>query len=309
MRKQTNKERREETLEQVGILLEQNDTDALLLTSTQMMCQIIEKFVGRICNDIQYTNFSVDIIMRCVAQKTYETLLAIVELAKLDKGYSAMPLLRPMCEELIFISFIKTPAENLMIQYMQDKVILEILQGFKAQNEFFPRAAQLLSLEDYSQPEPERRTMDELESRILDQKNKLKELGKKIGWGNRPAPTVKYMAEATNNLMVYDFFYHASSSAVHASLHHLGRMVWGNPSTGVFSITNKHFKQYYHRFVLTYGSWLASQVVSIVQAQFPDDWPKEEKDSWSILLALFIVPAIHHQAPKIITKEELRWSK
>ena len=84
-------------------------------------------------------------------------------------------------------------------------------------------------------------------------------------------------------------------------------MIWGNPKTGAFSITNENFRQYYHRFVLIYGSWLASLVITTVGTQFPDDWPEEEEDSWSILLALFIGPAIYHQAPKIITKEELRW--
>jgi hypothetical protein len=83
----------------------------------------------------------------------------------------------------------------------------------------------------------------------------------------------------------------------------------GDPKTGIFSVTNKNFEQYYGRFVLIYASWLASKAMMITRNEFPTEWPEEEEDSFSILLALFVKPAIYHRAPKVVTKEELwRWS-
>jgi hypothetical protein len=48
--------------------------------------------------------------------------------------------------------------------------------------------------------------------------------------------------------------------------------------------------------------------MTTVISQFPDEWPEEDEDSFGILLALFVKPAIYHRAPKIVTKEELRGS-
>jgi hypothetical protein len=150
--------------------------------------------------------------------------------------------------------------------------------------------------------------MEKLDLEISALKKRLRELGKKVGWGNSPQPSAKYMAEKANEVSVYDFFYHASSSAVHASLHHLLRMVWGSSESGIYSISNQNFEQYYSRFVLVYGSWLASEVMIEASKQFPGEWPEEEEGSFSMLLALFVKPAVYQKAPKIVTDEELRWS-
>jgi hypothetical protein len=39
------------------------------------------------------------------------------------------------------------------------------------------------------------------------------------------------MAEAADLVPVYEFFYFLSSKAVHANLHEIARMVWGNEHT------------------------------------------------------------------------------
>ena len=80
----------------------------------------------------------------------------------------------------------------------------------------------------------------------------------------------------------------------------------GDPKTGIFSVTNKNFEQYYSRFVLIYASWLASKAMMITRNEFPTEWPEEEEDSFSILLALFVKPAVYHRAPCSV--ENLRGS-
>jgi hypothetical protein len=145
---------------------------------------------------------------------------------------------------------------------------------------------------------------------IKEQKHKLKELGKTLGWvqraKDRPLPSVRYMAKITDSLDVYDFFYHAASSAVHANLHNLFRMVWGNRETGLHTITNRNFDTYYRKFALVFGSRIAVQVMLEVIEQFPNEWPKEEDDAYNIWLAFLIEPAVRYCFPPIVTDQELR---
>jgi Family of unknown function (DUF5677) len=199
-------EKREETLIAVTKLLEEEDTDTLLFEATQMLSQIFCKFVDRIGTDVNCTHFSVDLVSRCIAAKAHETLAAIIQLVSNEKSYSAMTLLRPMCEELIFLRYLKAIPKEDAEEYLYRRGDLEILQGLKAQQEFFPRAAQMFAFDDI--PEFEFRSeVEELDSQISTQKKRLKELGKKVGWGNSPKPSAKYMAEETDNVPVYDFFY------------------------------------------------------------------------------------------------------
>jgi hypothetical protein len=62
----------------------------------------------------------------------------------------------------------------------------------------------MLSFDDVPEDDPDSISINKLSSRISSKKQP-KELGKKIGWGDRPIPSAKYMAEATNNVPVYDF--------------------------------------------------------------------------------------------------------
>ena len=201
-----NWKRREETLEKVSGLLEEGNTDALLFEAAQMLSQIFDKFTSRIGNNVEYTHFSVDLIVRCIAVKAYESLSAIIELVSSGKSYSARALLRPMCEEFIFLSFMKSIPEEGAEEYLYLKGDFEILQGLKAQHEFFPRVAQMFSFDAAPEDDPDSISINKLNSRISSKKKQLKELGKKLGWGDRPIPSAKYMAEATNNVPVYDFF-------------------------------------------------------------------------------------------------------
>jgi hypothetical protein len=109
-----------------------------------MMSQIFSKFVDRIGTDIKYTHVSVDLVSRCIAIKAHETLAAIIKLVSGEKSYSAMTLLRPMCEELIFIRYLKAIPNEDAEEYLYRRSDLEILQGLKAQQEFSPEQPKCL---------------------------------------------------------------------------------------------------------------------------------------------------------------------
>ena len=113
------------------------------------------------------------------------------------------------------------------------------------------------------------------------------------------------MADQTGTTDEYDFFFRGCSRAVHSNLHHLFRMVWGKGDH--FSITNRHFAQYYRRFSLIYGVWLLMHVIDAVVEELPEFWDHVDREAYSIWLAFAIVPAAEQEAPAIVTKDELSW--
>jgi hypothetical protein len=217
-----------------------------------------------------------------------------------------MPLLRPLCEEYLLAKYLCKLERPIADEIIREKTILDILKGIQAQSNFFPEAARIFQFAEFEISPDHENKIRELKDKIATQQRKLRNLGTSIGWGSRDFPSVRYMADETQNGYIYDFFYHASSSAVHASLHHLGRMVWGNTT---FSVSNKNFSQYYGRFALTYGSWLACLTMTTAISYFPNHLPKDLEDSFSILFAFCVKPPVVQKAPQIVTHYELHWNE
>ena len=292
-------------------LLNEGDRDVYMLSSARGSLETIEKFVDHICDRVEFKgvdDVSTSLILRCIAKKTQESLSTIVELAEGEQSYYAMALLRPMCEELIFAKFLKSLPRAEADKYVQNKALLDIFEGLQAQKSFFDETHEKYPLEESWRGEPHPLELLNLSEKIAKQKKLLKNLGARHSYGRRrSSPSVKQMAERTDSLAVYEFFYHATSSAVHANLHHLIRMVWGNPSQGIVSITNKNFNSYYRAFVLTYGFWLAAKVIEEVKKEFADQWPEEETHIYHTWLSALIGHAMSARQPPIVTTEELWW--
>jgi hypothetical protein len=83
-------------------------------------------------------------------------------------------------------------------------------------------------------------------------------------------------------------------------------MVWFDQATKLASVTNTNFQQYYRRFALVYGSWIASEVMAVVTQEFPGSLPKELEQPFNFWLALTVIPAVTHRTPPIVTREEIR---
>ena len=292
--------------------LREGDRDVYMLTAARGFLGIVEAFVDRVVSGVEVSgpaDFSTPLILRCIARKTQESLAAIVGLAERKQGYYAMALLRPMCEELIFAKFLKTLSEEDVNSYLRDRIMLDLYDGLLAQKNFFDEAQEKYSIQESWRGEPHPAELQDLPKRVAERKEKLKEFGSEHGWGRKPSPNVKQMAERTDSLAEYEFFYHAASNAVHANLHHLGRMVWKNFDEGIVSITNKNFDAYYRAFVLTYGVWLTFEAMNEVIEVFPDQWRAEDKDIYATWLGALIVPAISLRQPPIVTTEEMWWPR
>jgi hypothetical protein len=290
---------------EVKALLDAGDTDQVCLSSTKRIHQIAKAVADRTCNEVDVSVIGAAIAIQCIARKTEEALAALIELVERGHAYTGAAVLRQMCEELIFAKYLRSIPRTEADEFVRLKAQLETHQGIEAQEGFFTAQQKAYERADESDPELTVRMPDSARRIGASLELKLREMGKRLGWGNKVKPTVRHMAEVAGITNVYEFFYHASSSSVHASLHHLLRMVWYDKTTKRASITNRNFQQYYQRFGLVYGSWIASEVISVVTEEFPGSLPEKLREPFGIWFALTVIPAIVRRAPPIVTREEL----
>lgn len=285
-------------------LLDSGDTDLLLRTAAQRFIDIVEPSVRRTSEDISMRAADVTLICRCVVKRAFDAASAILSLTGSGASYNALALLRPTCEDFFFVGFLRNLPREEANRYVVEKARLEIREGLLAQEKFFPKMRELFGREG---DPPNAIRIGLLQKAIDDQRAVLRALGSKLGWGASISPTVKYMAERADAFIEYDFFYRGASSSVHASLHHLLRMVWGDPHSGVFSISNKTLERYYARFAVIYGIWLLGAVMQAAEPELPELHEALESDAYAIWLATLLVPALEHSEPGIVTTEELQW--
>ena len=286
------------TVEDLAITTVQQEVKDLL--------DLAELPVNRISEAIELTpipGYSLrELVLRCITRKAYESMLAILDLVRLCHSLPAMSLLRSMCEELIFAKFIKTLPSEDAEAFLKEKTMFELLKSQFAQAEYFLTKAAVSTSEKNTKKKP----LEELKvlrgKLVAVPKQKLVELGEKLGWGKTDSPSIRYMAEQTGGLEIYNFFYHAASSSVHANLHNLLRMVWGNPEKGRFSITNMNYERYYRKVVIAYGATLFSEIMETAKDSFPDMWEGVDYEAYREKVAFII-----RYTPPIVTQEELNW--
>jgi Family of unknown function (DUF5677) len=236
-------------IDEVKMLLDSNDTDKLLRTCAERILELTAPSVDLICNLVKFPIVSRDLAIRCIIKRAQECFSAVVDLVDHRRGHVAMALLRPMCEDYIFAEWLLTLPKDLADNYVRDRATEEILSGQIAQARFFPRARERFGRE--SRPADQAR-IDALEESVDLIRKKIRASGERLGWGRQLAPSVQRMAKDGSNAEVYEFFYRGASRAVHSSLHQMIRMVWGDFSSGEFSIASTNFEQYYRRFALVY---------------------------------------------------------
>src|SRR5258708_553243 len=126
-----------------------------------------------------------ELVLRCIVRKAYESMLAVLDLVRLRHSLPAMSLLRSMCEELIFAKFIKSLPSEDAETYLHQTTLLELHKGLEAQAVFFSARR---SVSSSGNPTDNKRLEEQkelLKKLIEAPRQRLKELGKKLGWGKR----------------------------------------------------------------------------------------------------------------------------
>ena len=209
------------------------------------------------------------VVRRAILVRQFDTLEVISSLVRTNKGYAAGPLIRPACEELIWLKYLSklpdTDAEELIILTADN----EMLRSLRAQDKYGGReVSKSLGLVPY---------LENAERREKETKCKLQELGKKLGWHKnyvKPGrlPSMRWFAEKTNEKAMYDFLYLATSRFVHFSVPELLRRAWGNPQTSDVSVRSIHFRDYWGMFSLLWGLrlFLDSAIIFCDDSNLPD---------------------------------------
>jgi Family of unknown function (DUF5677) len=240
----------------------------------------------------------VPVIFRAILRRQYESLSSIVEISGSERGYSAVSLLRPACEELIWIKYLKHIGIQDANELLRLMAVTEIGKTIEAQLEYAgPDAMKSLGF-------PVAFTSAQSAS-AFEAKRRLRVLGRRLNWGNSgrgEIPSVFSIAKVTDNLALYKFLYHATSKFVHFSTHELMRRAWGRP--GALSISSDTFARYWSAFSLRWG--LQFYLETLLEGL---DWI-EDQDSPELSEARIMEAAEairRFGLVPIVTAEELHW--
>ena len=156
--------------------------------------------------------------------------------------------LRPICEELIWLTYlsrIDSPLSNQIVEYLMKK---NIIDGLEAQSKFFAANNPYQPILDSKQVN---KSKGDVERRLKE----LRETWRSVNTLNRGSPSVHKLANKIGLTSTYEFIYFASSNYVHFNPQNLMRTGWlKNDSLVEFSIRSSN--PYYKNFSCFYGAIL-----------------------------------------------------
>jgi hypothetical protein len=239
-----------------------------------------------------------DLMLRAILRKQFDALNAIIDMTDRGVGYAAVPLLRPACEELIWVAYLTGVDRRDAADLLLWMGALESYHTFMAQEEF----AREKGMADLGFPAE---TQQNLINGFTNGGSQIARLGKKLGWKKTTReglPTVSYLAGKTGHKGIYKLLYHASSKAVHFSVPELMRRVWGEP--GKMDIDSAFMERYWSAFALYWAGWLyASTFCRIIpELSFPDESILTDEMLSKLEKAVTNVPGV-----PILTLQELTW--
>jgi len=290
------------TLTLVESLLKMQDWDSLRKLAARRLLEITSGHFLDLSSDVPDLDDLRDVTFRCIARRQWESFDAVIQLAVAERAYAATALLRPMCEDLIFASWLMKVDRDLVNEYITLKMATEVLKGVREQERFFPVARAKFGREG---PPLNKDRIAHIDVMLAEELSKLKALVKRHGMSKRATPTVREMATTAGITPIYDFFYHATSASAHSSLHHMFRMVWRKSGNNT-AISSGNFERYHRDFALTYSVWLFSEHVALLKEVFPESFVSLEKE-YNFWHSLIIIPAADSGRPPIVTRDELHW--
>ena len=202
------------------------------------------------------------VIRRATMRRQFDSLEGIADLVAEKRGYTAAPLVRPACEEFIWIKYLASIAPEDSEQLLVCLANKEFLDSLRAQDDYGGRTlTRNLGLASF---------LEDAEARSASLQQRLRALGTRLNWQPRTIkdgklPSVSWLAKETGQQRVYKFLYHATSRFVHFSAAELLRRAWGTP--GSVSVRSIHFRDYWAAFALYWGLILfIDTVIAVCEA-------------------------------------------
>jgi hypothetical protein len=240
------------------------------------------------------------VVRRAMLVRQFDSLEAIAHLIGAQKGYAAAPLLRPACEEVIWIKYLAAITPRHAEELLRCAANIEVLDSLQAQDTYAGRTiTKELGLMSFLQDAPARQKTVS---------SRLRTLGQELGWDSRTIqkgalPSTWWLAKKTDQTALYDFLYRATSRFVHFSTAELLRRAWGKP--GTISIRSIHFQDYWGVFALYWGlRLLLDALIDLHETLGMSDVELNQAELLSVAEQI----GAFGQVP-IITAEELGWPK
>lgn len=235
------------------------------------------------------------VVRRAILRRQFDSLNVISHLVAEKKGYASAPLLRPACEELIWIKYLDGIGPQAAEELVGCVANRELLDSLRAQDEYAGRTV--------SKDLGLLRHIENASVRDAAVCAHLRTLGTKLGWPdqNGQLPSMSWLAKKTGQQKTYKFLYHATSRFVHFSAAELLRRAWSTTG-GKVSVRSIHFHDYWAAFALQWGLrlFVESAIVLCAAPGMPKGFDEIELPSAAERIKEF------GQAP-IITAEELAW--
>jgi hypothetical protein len=186
------------------------------------------------------------LVCRCVLRRQFDALEAIVNLVSSGGAHSSVPLLRPACEEFLWIKYLRTLKPELREVVILQKSQIETADTLDAQRAY---AGDKL-MEEYGFTTE---FMDGLRKNRRSAQMTLKAVKKELKWPTKPEflPSANFLARVTNEKELYDLIYHATSRTVHFTVSELLRRAWGDAKE--VTISSHQMGGYWSKFSLYWG--------------------------------------------------------
>jgi hypothetical protein len=207
------------------------------------------------------------ILLRCILRRQYDAMETIIGLAR-GQSHSATPLLRPACEEYLWLKFLRTipatPREAIIVAKSQ----IEVAQTAEAQeSELTKGTMRTLGFGPHF--------VNDVRQRSAQSKAEMTVIGKQLNWTlrkNQYFPSVAEIARTIGEQRMYSVIYHATSRTVHFNVAELLRRAWGTSDKVI--ISSKAMNEYWLRFALYWGWGLFALTLNEVCEEFgQNDWP------------------------------------
>jgi DNA-binding phage protein len=292
----------EDWMADVDVVLEAPNT---ILEASRRLLASSAGAVNSISQNVTVAGLSRDTIYRCIAVRAMESFTTLLVLAE-SRGHHARLCLRPLIEDHIFLGWLRTLAEPAAEAFLRLRAICDVAHACEVQRDFLPKAYAVLGV-DPVPPGAPGLSIDHMDKVRTTAEAELRQIAKRHGWGRR-GPTVKAMAEATDRLDEYNFFYLASSRPVHSNLHEMGRMVWGDARTGLMSISSDPLASRHGHLAITYGCWIYSELMHELATCFSEIAEVVDSERWSVWLALVLTGVARNgMLPPLVWERELEW--
>ena len=208
------------------------------------------------------------LIPKTILRRQFDSLEAISLLVDKGMGFAAGPVLRPSCEEFIWVKYllsIPLPTAEGLIRCMAAG---EVYDGLNAQY----KAAGIDGMQNLGLM----LHFDRIKRERKDRNKLLREIGASLNWPEDTIkraglPSVAWLAKKTGERLTYDHIYAATSRFVHFSPSVLLKLSWYQGKSA--TITSRTFETYWSRFCLYWGVQLFSETAVLIygHSTMPDD--------------------------------------